>query len=154
MGGGDVSPQQAAVAYELGRLIAQRGWILLNGGRNDGVMDATAKGAHDAGGFVVCILHHDHREKASKYLDLGVLTGMGSARNNINVLSSDVVIACYGSVGTISEIALALKAKRPVIVLDWDLGTIFSQFIENKELTVVKTPHEVIDTAEKLFEPE
>jgi len=42
---------------------------------------------------------------------------MGSARNNINVLSSDVVIACGMGVGTVSEVALALKANKPVVLL-------------------------------------
>ena len=47
-----------------------------------------------------------------------VFTGMGSARNNINVLSSDVVIACgTGGAGTVSEIALAIKAVKPVVVV-------------------------------------
>jgi uncharacterized protein (TIGR00725 family) len=44
---------------------------------------------------------------------------MGSARNNINVLSSDIVVACgMGGAGTASEIALALKGNKPVILLN------------------------------------
>jgi uncharacterized protein (TIGR00725 family) len=55
----------------------------------------------------------------SEAVDVGIVTGMGSARNYINVLSSDVVIACgAGGAGTASEIALALKSRRPVILLN------------------------------------
>ena len=51
-------------------------------------------------------------------MDIAVFTGMGEARNAINVLSSDVIIACgTEGPGTVSEIALALKAGKPVILL-------------------------------------
>ena len=43
-------------AYELGKAIAQKGWVLLSGGRYQGVMDAVSHGAQDAGGLVVGIL--------------------------------------------------------------------------------------------------
>ncbi|MFP4388111.1 MAG: DNA-binding protein, partial [Desulfococcaceae bacterium] len=33
------------IAERLGRRIAEAGWVLLNGGRNAGVMAASAKGA-------------------------------------------------------------------------------------------------------------
>ena len=45
MGGGMADPRDAKAAYRLGSLIAEQGWILLNGGRNAGVMAASAKGA-------------------------------------------------------------------------------------------------------------
>ena len=48
MGGCDGDPRTLDQAYQLGRLIAGRGWVLLNGGRPTGVMDASARGARDA----------------------------------------------------------------------------------------------------------
>ena len=54
----------------------------------------------------------------SPHVDVAIVTGLGSARNNVNVLSSDVVIAVgAGGPGTASEVALALKAGKPVILL-------------------------------------
>ena len=51
-------------------------------------------------------------------VDIAVFTGMGEARNAINVLTSDVIVACgVEGPGTVSEIALALKAEKPVILL-------------------------------------
>ena len=38
MGGGSVDHETGQSAYQLGSLIAARGWILLNGGRDAGVM--------------------------------------------------------------------------------------------------------------------
>jgi urocanate hydratase len=47
-----------------------------------------------------------------------IVTGMGDARNVINVLSSRVVVACgVEGAGTASEIALALKSGVPVVLL-------------------------------------
>ena len=38
------------------------------------------------------------------------------SRNHINILSSDVVIALPGGLGTASEVVLAKSYKKPVIV--------------------------------------
>jgi hypothetical protein len=47
---------------------------------------------------------------------------MGSARNAIIVLSSQGIIAVDGSYGTLSEIALALKAGIPIVgIRTWSL---------------------------------
>jgi uncharacterized protein (TIGR00725 family) len=117
-----------ALARELGAAIAGEGWVLLNGGRDSGVMDASAQGASLAGGLVVGALPDDDTDAASRHLDIAILTGLGDARNAVNVLSSDVVIALRGGAGTLSEVALALKAGRPVIALDFDPGTGFAAF--------------------------
>jgi len=43
---------------------------------------------------------------------------MGEARNAINVLTSDVIVAAgIEGPGTLSEVALALKAGKPVLLL-------------------------------------
>lgn len=109
-------------AYELGRLVAGNGWTLLTGGTAAGVMDAASRGAREAGGLVVGVLKSDTGVECSRFVDLAVRTGMGDARNMINVLTSDVVIALPGGAGTLSEVALALKAGKPVIALGWDPG--------------------------------
>ena len=105
-------------AYELGKLIAQQGWVLLTGGRNVGVMDAANQGAKSANGLTVGILPGNNTNDVSESVDLAIVTDLGNARNNINVLSADVVIACGMSAGTAAEIALALKANKKVILLN------------------------------------
>jgi uncharacterized protein (TIGR00725 family) len=151
MGGGEADPGRLADAHELGRLIAEEGWVLLNGGRDSGIMDASARGAAGAGGLVVGVLPDDHRGRASRHLEVQILTGMGSARNAINVLSSDVVIACRGGAGTLSEIALALKAGRPVILLDFEIGSAFAAYAERGDLRAVRTPREAVGVAHELL---
>lgn len=125
MGGSEADPQTLDHAYQIGRQIAEHGWVLLSGGRPTGVMDASARGCREAGGLSVGVLFDDAQELASEHLDLVLPTGMGAGRNIINVLSSDVVVACRGSGGTLSEIALALRFERPVILLDFDPGAAF-----------------------------
>ena len=117
MGPGDGADEDAEKeAFALGRLIAANGWVLLTGGRDAGVMAAATQGAHAAGGLTLGILPSASGGVAAG-LDIVVYTGMGSARNYVNVLSSDVVVACGMGAGTASEVALALKAGKPVLLL-------------------------------------
>ena len=110
------------LAEELGECISARGWVLLTGGRPAGVMAAASRGAARVEGhLVVGVLpgegNGDDRQKTAD-LDLAVFTGMGKARNVINVLSADVVVVCGGGgPGTASEAAHALNGGRPLILL-------------------------------------
>lgn len=117
MGGGDEDPTALELAERVGELIADRGWILLNGGRPAGVMQASTRGAKRAGGTVIGVLPTRDKGSAAAGVDVAIVTGMGDGRNVINVLSSDVVIALPGGMGTVSEVALAIKTGRPVILL-------------------------------------
>lgn len=138
-------------AYQLGRLIAQQGWVLLSGGRNTGVMEAVSQGAKAADGLVVGILPHSDRSQTSAAVDIAIVTDLGNARNNINVLSSDVVIAFEGSMGTLSEVALALKAEKPVILLDWsEQGRSYLKAIA-PHLKIADSPDEAIAIAAHLL---
>jgi uncharacterized protein (TIGR00725 family) len=144
MGGTVADDRTAENAYRLGRLIAQNGWVLLNGGRPTGVMDASARGAREAGGLTVGVLYDDDREGGSSSLDVVIPTGLGPARNIINVLSSDVVVACRGSGGTLSEIAMALRFGRPVVLLDFDPGEAFLRMAGNGAWYPAATPEQAV----------
>lgn len=118
MGAGLATPKDLQLAYQLGSLIAENNWVLLTGGRKAGVMDAASRGAKAKGGLVVGVLPSNNLAQMSDAVDIPIITDMGNARNNINVLSSDVIIACGMGLGTASEIALALKNHKPVILLN------------------------------------
>ena len=152
MGGGSATSEDKDAAYRLGKMIASQGWILLNGGRNAGIMAASAKGARDQGGITVGILPDEDCSKASSDIMIPVVTGMGSARNSINVLSSNFVVACPGGTGTISEIALALKYGKTVILLGFEIGIMFEQFTEKHLLYYAETPDEVIGIIKELMD--
>jgi uncharacterized protein (TIGR00725 family) len=151
MGGGIVEDRHLQNAYRLGALIAQQGWILLNGGRNVGIMAASARGASEQGGITVGILPDDNLSQADDHILIPIRTGMGSARNVINVLSSDIVVACQGKAGTISEIALALKHGKRVITMGIDAKTL-SEWIDTQgHLAAAATPEEVIQMIKDQF---
>ncbi len=119
MGGSRVPEEVERLARELGRALALEGWVVLSGGRDAGVMAAVSAGAAQAGGTVVGILPDRDLSAASPYLSIPIRTGLGDARNVINILSSDVVVALPGSAGTLSEIALAVKNGKPLFLLGW-----------------------------------
>ncbi|PSF29360.1 TIGR00725 family protein [Aphanothece hegewaldii CCALA 016] len=118
--GENATPEDLRNAYELGQLIARSNLTLLTGGRPVGVMDAASRGAKQAGGLIIGILPSGNKNSVSDAVDIAIVTDLGQARNNINVLSSDVVIACGMGLGTVSEVALALKSGKYVILLNND----------------------------------
>ena len=139
-------------AYELGKLIAQQGWVLLTGGRNVGVMDAANQGAKSANGLTVGILPGNNTNDVSESVDLAIVTDLGNARNNINVLSADVVIACGMSAGTAAEIALALKANKKVILLHNNQESkLFFQRLSPENIYFVHSLVEVIKITNKVL---
>lgn len=108
---------QYDLARQCGRLIAENGHTLLTGGLG-GVMEAASKGAKEANGITIGILPGErHSTPANPYIDIPIYTGMGEARNVINVKSCDAAIAVGGEYGTLSEIALALKTGCPIVLL-------------------------------------
>jgi uncharacterized protein (TIGR00725 family) len=112
MGANNPSHSALEAAGRLGRLVAEAGWVLLTGGRPAGVMEAANAGAKAVtGSLTIGILPSDPDGPVSRYVDVAVFTGLGDARNAVNVLSSDVVVACgVEGPGTASEVALAIKA--------------------------------------------
>ena len=149
MGSGrPLTPAAKATARRLGSLIAAEGWGLLTGGRASGVMDACSHGAKDGGGFVIGVLPDTDATRASSAIDVAIRTGLGDARNVVNVLSSDVVIALPGGAGTLSEVALALSARKPVIALGWDPGAALRAA---GRIIDADTPEAAVTTARELL---
>jgi uncharacterized protein (TIGR00725 family) len=144
MGGCHVEPATLEHARELGRLIAAEGWVLLNGGRPTGVMDASARGAREAGGLSVGVLFDDDVSAASGHLDIVIPTGMGAGRNIINVLACDAIVACRGSGGTLSEVAMALRFGKRVVLLDFDPGSKFLDLCGEGRWSLAASPEEAV----------
>jgi uncharacterized protein (TIGR00725 family) len=142
VGSGTATGDLYEKARTVGRLIAERGGILVCGGLS-GVMEAAARGATEAGGATVGILPDEDRRRQNIYLTYSLATGTGQARNLAVVCSGDVVIAVGGEYGTLSEIGLARKVGRPVVVLEgWDLG---------EHVTVAPSPLAAVEAAFELI---
>jgi uncharacterized protein (TIGR00725 family) len=80
-----------------------------------GVMEHAARGARAAGGLTIGLLPTAEVDDANPFIDVAIATGMGHARNAILALTPHGVVAIGGGLGTLSEIALALRNGRPVI---------------------------------------
>ncbi len=105
-------------AYQVGKRIAELGYVILTGGMG-GVMTAACQGAKDGGGQTIGVMPGNMEASSSNpYVDFAIFTGMGEARNVVNVKSCHAVVAVGGEYGTLSEIALALKRGCPVIRLN------------------------------------
>jgi uncharacterized protein (TIGR00725 family) len=156
---GAARPGQGSLeaARRMGRLVAERGWIVLTGGRPAGVMDAACAGAKEVAGSLTLGILPSAGGEVSDALDLAVFTGMGDARNAINVLSSDVVVACgVEGPGTTSEVALALKAGKPVVLVgaSAEAAAFFRAVSRGERLAAAATPEEAISIVGHLLEPD
>ena len=135
--GNQAREQETEYAYQLGKQIAQQGWVLLTGGRNQGVMEAANQGAKSVAGLTLGVLPTADKRNISPRVDLAILTDMGNGRNNINVLSSEIVVACGMGLGTASEVALALKNGKSVILLQTsELAMDFFQSLAGDQVSV------------------
>jgi len=136
-GASEATPSQLDAAREVGRLLARRGAVVINGGFG-GVMGAASEGAAIEGGVVVGILPDTDRGGANPHLTVALPTGLGQARNTVVVTAADSVIAIGHGWGTLSEIAIARRLGRMVYALDtWD--------VEGVE--VVDTPAQAVKRA-------
>ncbi len=142
VGGGSCPPEQYRQAREVGRLLAARGYIVLTGGLG-GVMEAACRGAREAGGLTIGVLPGIVRSAANPYVDLVLTTGLSDARNLIIATSGRALVAVDGGLGTLSEIAFALKHGVPVIGLGtWTLS---EHPVPGEGVRVVESPAEAVE---------
>jgi uncharacterized protein (TIGR00725 family) len=113
-GAGDAGPWEIEAAEDAGAAVAEAGCGLVCGGLG-GVMEAACRGARSRGGVTVGLLPGLDRDAANGWVVVALPTGLGEARNALVVRAADAVVAIGGGWGTLSEIALALKAGVPVV---------------------------------------
>lgn len=111
------------MAVRVGQLLAERGAVVLCGGLG-GVMEGVARGAKERGGVSVGLLPGADRSMGNPHLALALPTGLGELRNGLLVNCSDAVICVGGSWGTLSEVALAMRLSKPLVVVNgWRIHT-------------------------------
>jgi hypothetical protein len=136
---GGSRPGRAALdaAFEVGRLVARAGAVLVCGGLG-GVMEAACRGAREEGGLTIGILPGGAAADANPWVDVPVTTGLGYTRNALVVMNADAVIAVDGEYGTLSEIAYGkIQGKRVVGLATWDV----------KGVEAAATPEEAVRMA-------
>lgn len=141
IGGNAPDAKSLKNAERMGELIAQNDYILVNGGMR-GVMEASARGAKSAGGFVIAIVPGKSRDDGNPISDIVIPTGLGYMRNPLVVLNADILVAIDGSYGTLSEIAYCKIYNRTVFGLNtWNIDGVIP----------MSTPEEAIQKINEYF---
>jgi uncharacterized protein (TIGR00725 family) len=153
--GGGLSPEQAALAEELGAGLARAGYGIVCGGLG-GVMEAVARGAVAARGDgrhppVVGLLPGYDAQAANRHVDVVLPTGLGHARNTLVAAAGEVVICVAGAMGALSEMALACKLGRPVLAFPESGGAARIADGALEPVVAVKTVPEALAAVEKLL---
>lgn len=168
---GSAQPEKQAyeTAFELGKRLCDAGFRVATGGFS-GVMEAALAGArssdHYREGDTLAILPVYDFTKANRFADIVIPTGLGVSRNVVLVATGFAVVSVAGEVGTLSEIALAMRLQKPVLLLrgsggwstrlsertDWALQENGVNVVENVEQTVDR----LLQLAQKTgsYEPE
>ena len=124
-------PAYTEAARAFGALTAQAGWRLVYGGGGVGLMGASARAAHEAGGRVLGVMPGFLRSRERLYDEVETLIVPSMhERKTIMYDQSDAFVVAPGGVGTLEEAIEVLSWKRldlhtkPVIFLNlngfWD----------------------------------
>jgi uncharacterized protein (TIGR00730 family) len=158
-------------AYEVGKILAEAGYIIANGG-GPGVMKATTEGAKSAGGHVVGVTFYpkdvsnfEGRDKTNK-IDEEIKTQHYLERTLKLLEVGQAYVIFKGGTGTISEFGMAwglarlyFEHHKPLILYGRFWENIMAAFMSNMRMRpeefqvyrVVDSPQEVIKALE-LFE--
>jgi uncharacterized protein (TIGR00725 family) len=151
-----ISPETLRAAETTGRLVAERGAILVSGGRG-GIMEAVSRGANLAGGVVVGLMPSHSKSEANEYVTVPLATGLGEMRNHLTIRASDAIIMISGSTGTLMEATISY-GRKPLIVLEgtggWSdrlRGTLYEEQHFNQRRTsailYASSPEEAVEIA-------
>ena len=146
------------LAYETGRLLAQAGFTIANGGYG-GTMLAAAKGAIEADGEVIGVTCSAFKNsRANKYVSREVVTSSLDERLDKLIQLGQAYVVLPGGTGTLLELAKVwelknkgfLKAEKPIILLGgfWKplVDSIASEDPDSREYVIlVEEPQQVVE---------
>lgn len=115
-----------ALASELGDAIASRGWRLVYGGGNVGLMGEVARAAMDGGAHVTGVIPHRLVDKEIALDDVSELIRVDTMRERKRLMDerADAFVILPGGIGTLEELMEVLTLKqlgfhdRPIVMLD------------------------------------
>jgi uncharacterized protein (TIGR00730 family) len=124
---GSSRPREGEGGYEeacaLGQALARRGLVVCTGGYG-GVMEATSRGAKEAGGRTLGVTAEFFRSRVNAWVDEEVRMKTWQERLFELVRRGDGYVACKGGTGTLVELAVVwemlnkrVMAGRPFVVL-------------------------------------
>ncbi|GAB4450182.1 MAG: TIGR00730 family Rossman fold protein [Chloroflexi bacterium OHK40] len=107
-------PLYADAAAAFGAEVAARGWRLVYGGGNVGLMGVAARAALDAGGQVVGIIPRGLLEREQGLTDVSELIVTETLRERKGMMfeRSDAFVALPGGFGTLEEVVETLTLRQ------------------------------------------
>lgn len=122
------NPVHAAAAATLGREIAARGWRLVYGAGDVGLMGEIARAAQAAGAatFGVIPTHLVRAEVGKRDLTTYVVTEDMHERKKVMYMNSDAIVVLPGGAGSLDEFFEVLTwaqiglHRKPILLLDQD----------------------------------
>ena len=119
-------PAMVTAARETGAMLARRGWRLVYGAGDVGLMGEVARATQAAGGrtFGVIPVHLMKGEVARRDLDTLVITETMHERKKVMFANSDAAVVLPGGAGTLDEFFEVLTwaqiglHRKPVVLLD------------------------------------
>ncbi len=168
-----VKPGYAAAAQDLGSRIGGRGWSLVFGGGNNGLMGIVARSVHGAGAKVLGILP-DFLKKIEVPLEpeseeLVIVPDM-QIRKQKMLAASDAFVVLPGGLGTLDELFEVLSISqlkvhdKPIVVVDTEgffapLWPVLAKIVDEgfaharigSLYHVVKTPDEALERIASLL---
>ncbi|HVZ58447.1 MAG TPA: TIGR00725 family protein [Patescibacteria group bacterium] len=152
-------PNAYRFAYQLGQLIAEQNCILICGGMG-GVMAEACRGAKEKGGLTVGVIAGIKRNITNEYVDVEIVSGsMNCAEENLIISMSDGVIAIGGGAGTLQELAIAYRNKKPTVAIKdisgWAAKLAQKKYLDERRTQLIGTaitPAEALTTLLKILD--
>ena len=159
---GGAQPREGEAAYseafELGRMLAERGHTVLTGGYI-GTMEAVSRGAHEAGGHVIGVTCEDielwRKVKANSWVKEEIRKKTLVERLHTLIHESDAAFALPGGAGTLTEISLMWNLmiveslhRRPLILIGRGWQSTFDQFFKEFSSYMTVPQREILKFAE------
>lgn len=151
----DLKNKILQIAERVGELLAEKNAVVFTGGA-DGVMEIASMGVKKKNGITVGTPGRV-RNSSNKYVDIEVLTPIDVGDFLFaGILSCDAIITIPGGAGTLAELCLAYRYKKPIIIIkgiNRDYDKLINNYLdESKQVLIVgaKSPEEAVEKAVKL----
>ena len=143
-------------AYLLGQLLAEKNCIVVNGGKG-GIMEAVSRGAKDKNGTTVAEISGSTRYHSNPYIDIEIVSSdIGYRGPSLLIGMSDAVIALGGGAGTLQEIAVAYRMKKPTVLLTGFGGWVDRlkslEYLDERQLIAFSTTTDIESAVIKALE--
>jgi len=112
------------LAYQTGKLLAQAGFVIANGGYG-GTMEAAAKGAAEVGGKIIGVTCSAFKSVANEFISREIVTASLDERLDTLIKLGQAYVVLPGGTGTLLELAKVwefknkgfLQVRKPIILV-------------------------------------